>query len=238
MKAGAVLQMCSYVEQLERIQGVLPEKMYVALGGSAHETVALRVNDYLAYYRASKARFEEAVLGADAPAPTYPPAATYPEPVEHCDVCRWAEICSARRRDDDHLSLVAGISARQRKELTARGIDTVEALGRAPLPFEPPLDGLNPASVERVREQARIQVAGSGLIWPIHELFLPPAGRTDRAGARPGRASRSRAPATSSSTSRGTPTRSTTGSSTCSACWTRPAPSPPSGPSTPSTRPR
>ena len=176
VKAGAVLQMCSYVEQLERIQGVLPQKMYVALGGSAHETVALRVNDYLAYYRASKARFEEAVLGADAPAPTYPPAATYPEPVEHCDVCRWAEICSARRRDDDHLSLVAGISARQRKELMARQIDTVTKLGAAPLPFEPPLAGLNPASVERVREQARIQVEGSGLIWPIHELFLPDPG--------------------------------------------------------------
>ena len=28
----------------------------------------------------------------------YPPAGTYPEPVEHCDVCRWAVLCKARRR--------------------------------------------------------------------------------------------------------------------------------------------
>ena len=44
------------------------------------------------------------------PSPTYPPAGTYPEPVEHCDVCRWAAECATRRRADDHLSLVAGIA--------------------------------------------------------------------------------------------------------------------------------
>ena len=35
-------------------------------------------------------------------------SATYPEPVEHCDVCRWNPACRARRRADDDLSLVAG----------------------------------------------------------------------------------------------------------------------------------
>jgi predicted RecB family nuclease len=179
VKAGAVLQICSYVEQLTRIQGVQPESMKVVLGGSARETATLRVDDYMAYYRAAKRRFGEAVLGTDAappPAPTYPPAATYPEPVEHCDVCRWAELCVQRRRDDDHLSLVAGISGRQRKALAAREIDTVVRLGSAPLPFDPPLDGASAASIERVREQARIQVQGRDLSKPIYELLLPPPG--------------------------------------------------------------
>ena len=44
VKASAVLQICSYVDQLERIQGVRPEWLHVALGGSARavETAAGR----------------------------------------------------------------------------------------------------------------------------------------------------------------------------------------------------
>ena len=179
VKAGAVLQICSYVEQLERIQGVRPIQMRVVLGGSAREEASLRVDDYMAYYRAAKRRFEESVLGTDvvpAVAATYPPDASYPEPVDHCDVCRWAELCVKRRRDDDHLSLVAGITSRQRKALVGREIDTVVRLAAAPIPFDPPLDGASAASVERVREQARIQVAGRGQAKPIHELLMPPPG--------------------------------------------------------------
>ena len=176
VKAGAVLQICSYVEQLTRLQGVQPEHMSVVLGGSAREEARLRVDDFMAYYRAAKRRFEETVLGSHAvaaPPPTYPPALTYPEPVDHCEVCRWNEQCVQRRRDDDHLSLVAGITGRQRKALAPREIDTVVRLAAAPLPFDPPLDGASAASMERIREQARIQVDGRGLPRPIYELLLP-----------------------------------------------------------------
>ncbi|MDQ3492289.1 MAG: nuclease, partial [Chloroflexota bacterium] len=96
VKAGAVLQICSYVEQLTHIQGVQPEHMKVVLGGSAREEASLRVDDYMAYYRAAKQRFIESVLGSEAappPEPAYPPPSTYPEPVDHCDICRWAEPC-------------------------------------------------------------------------------------------------------------------------------------------------
>ena len=67
VKASAVLQICSYVEQLERLQGVRPEWLHVALGGSARECVELRVDDYMAYYRAAKRRFRG---GAAATYPT------------------------------------------------------------------------------------------------------------------------------------------------------------------------
>ncbi len=173
VKAGAVLQICSYVDQLERLQGVRPATMKVVLGGSAHEVAELRTDDYMAYYHAAKRRFEATVLGTDdapAPPPAYPPASTYPEPVEHCAVCRWAPECQARRRADDHLSLVAGISARQRKELGKRDIGTLTELGTTPIPFDPSLkDG--EASMERVREQARIQLEGRGRTPPLHELL-------------------------------------------------------------------
>jgi predicted RecB family nuclease len=179
VKAGAVLQICSYVDQLERLQRVLPKRLLVVLGGSAHAVAQLRVGDFMAYYRAAKRRFEEAVLGTDeAPVPpaTYPPSATYPEPVDHCSVCRWSELCEARRHADDHLSLVAGITAHQRKALRGRGIETLTALAGSPLPFDPPLDGSSAAATERVREQARIQLEGRGRTPPIHELLLPRPG--------------------------------------------------------------
>ncbi len=174
VKAGAVLQICSYVDQLQRLQGVAPRAMRVVLGGSARETAVLRVDDYMAYYRAAKARFESAVLDpAGLLLPVETPGTTYPEPVDHCDVCRWVAGCVKRRREDDHLSLVAGITSRQRTALGTREIDTVVRLANAPLPFSPPLDGTSATSVERVREQARIQVEGRGLPKPIYELLLP-----------------------------------------------------------------
>jgi superfamily I DNA and/or RNA helicase len=39
--------------------------------------------------------------------------------VELCDVCDWFPLCDKRRRDDDHLSLVAGITKLQRIQLRA-----------------------------------------------------------------------------------------------------------------------
>jgi uncharacterized protein len=175
VKAGAILQICTYIDLLAAIQGVEPEWLHVVLGGSAGGQRTLRVADFMAYYRAARQRFEDTVGPEAAPA-AYPPGATYPDPVEHCDVCRWRLDCQARRRKDDHLSLVAGISARQRRSLLSRGVDTLEALGTLPLPVIPRLEGTSAAALERVREQARIQLAGRLQDRLQYELFLPPAG--------------------------------------------------------------
>ena len=98
VKAGALLQICVYNEMLSRIQGAYPEWMHVALGGVDKETQSFRTADFRAYYRAVCRRFLEYVGGPD---PVYPPLApSYPEPVEHCGVCSWDEVCSRRRRTD------------------------------------------------------------------------------------------------------------------------------------------
>jgi len=47
-KAGAILQMCSYTEQVHRIQGTWPAQMHVALGGVARQTASFRVYDAMA----------------------------------------------------------------------------------------------------------------------------------------------------------------------------------------------
>lgn len=171
VKASAILQICSYVEGLQRIQGTEPEHLHVVLGGKARETATYRVADFMAYYRMAKGLFEAHVAETT---PANPPAGTYPEPVEHCEVCRWDEVCSRQRRTDDHLSLVAGITSRQRRALVERGVKTRTALARVTLPMTPRLEGASAAGMDRVQRQAAIQVRdptpGGGRIW---ELVAP-----------------------------------------------------------------
>ena len=175
VKASAILQICSYVEQLTAIQGRQPEFLYVVLGGSARPTDRRRVDDFMAYYRRVKREFEAAVgIGGDDGRPVaYPPVGTYPEPVEHCAVCRWAPQCKAQRRADDDLSLVAGAAARQRSALKARGVGTRRGLAGLELPLAPPLENVGREALARVREQARIQVESEDagrVLWELLPL--------------------------------------------------------------------
>jgi uncharacterized protein len=156
-KAGAILQVCSYVEQIERVQGLAPEWLHIVLGGSAHEIARYRVSDFMAYYRRVKTEFETAVAAGD---PVYPVIDTYPDPVEHCDVCSWVVDCKAQRRRDDDLSLVAGITARQRRALKDRAVRRRRELAALELPLAPRLEGVSADALARVHEQARIQVEG------------------------------------------------------------------------------
>jgi uncharacterized protein len=190
VKASALLQICSYVEQLTRVQGAEPEQMHVALGGSARTVEAHRGADYMAYYRMVKAAFEARVAaaglaegGPDGVGPlgvAYPPIGTYPEPVEHCDVCRWSQLCAARRRADDDLSLVAGAPTRMRKALKGRGVPTRRGLARLELPLAEPLEDVGPRTLLTCRDQARIQVRGQDEGAILYEL-LPPSRLRDGA---------------------------------------------------------
>ena len=173
VKASAILQVCSYVEQLTRIQGRQPEFLYIVLGGSARPTDRQRVEDYMAYYRRVKAEFEATVgLHGEVVVPAaYPPLGTYPEPVEHCDVCRWAVDCKTRRRKDDDVSLVAGASGKLRRELKARDVPTRRGLAGLPLPLDPPLAGVGKEAFARTREQARIQVESDDADTVLYELL-------------------------------------------------------------------
>jgi len=168
--AGAILQICSYVEQLTRVQGRQPERLHVVLGGSERRTESFRVDDYMAYFRTVKGQFEAAVSAGE---PVYPVTASYPEPVEHCEVCRWAVDCIAQRRRDDDLSLVAGITGRQRRALKERGVGTRRGLAGFELPVVPRLEGVSGQALERVHEQARIQVVGEIEGHPLYELLEP-----------------------------------------------------------------
>ena len=183
-KAGALLQLCTYVDLLEQIQGVRPEFIYVALGGSQRPIDRQRVNDYYAYYRSIKSRFEATVTSAER-AVDYPPSASSPDPVEHCDVCRWIVVCKGWWRANDSLALVAGINRSQRTALPERGVGTRRALARLDLPLKPKLAKGTPEALQRVRDQARVQVRGEDQQRPVYEL-LPIESLPD-GGVLPGR---------------------------------------------------
>jgi predicted RecB family nuclease len=170
VKGGAVLQVCVYSDLLTRIQGVMPAEVHVVTGeGAMH---AMRLDDYAAYYRAVKRRFEREIFG-DAGTPARDPAsvATYPDPVEHCKVCTWYPDCADWRRTDDHLSIVAGLARTATEHLNADSIWTRRSL--ATLPPAQAVPDLNRRTLARLREQAAIQVRGEDeqrLIWEL----IPP----------------------------------------------------------------
>jgi predicted RecB family nuclease len=175
VKGSAVLQLCLYSQMLADIQGRTPEWMTVALGGSAHAKERLRVSDYAAYARLVREMFQEFVTSDVA----YPPPSR-PDPVEHCDVCRWSVDCVKARRRADDLSLVAGITARQRRGLREQAVDTRRSLASLELPILWPIPGTGPEALARVRDQARIQVKGEREGQTFYELLAP---RRDRDGA-------------------------------------------------------
>ncbi len=149
-KAGTVLQLCLYADLLGTAQGAAPEWMYVIVPWSDFEPQCYRFADYGAYFRQVKNGLAASLAAKDA-------GQTYPDPIAHCDICRWREDCDKRRRDDDHLCLVTGISKLQINELKGHGIATVQDLATMPVPLAWKPDRGSPEALIRVREQARIQ---------------------------------------------------------------------------------
>ncbi len=167
-KAATILQISLYSELLTRAQGCEPEWMWVIPPGQDFEGEAYRVAEYAAYFRYVKGRLARAVQNDGG-------SETYPEPVAHCDVCQWFSQCDEQRHGDDHLSLVAGIRRQHREQLVAWDTETMAKLAVLPIPLmERPKHGSREA-IERVREQARVQVTGRADKRLVHEALLPAA---------------------------------------------------------------
>ena len=158
-RAGTILQIALYSEIIGDIQGKLPEYMYVK---NPDEEIKYRVNDYLSYLRLIKRRLNDAIEN---------PAETYPEPCSHCDICDWWEHCNKIRRNDDHLSFIAGMGSSQIKEVKSQGIHTLEAMAELPLPipFKPKKGSKE--TFTKLREQARLQEHSRTVQQPVYEIL-------------------------------------------------------------------
>lgn len=163
-KGSTLLQLSLYAHLLADAQGDPPDTVYVVTPETGFEPQAYRVADFAAYYRWVRRRLETAVTnGTD--------AGLYPEPTTHCEICRWREDCDGKRRSDDHLSLVAGISKSQIGELGKHAIETTVTLAALPLPLPWKPERGAAATYERVREQARLQVEGRTKGRVLHETL-------------------------------------------------------------------
>lgn len=170
-RAATLLQLCLYSDLLAAIQGRRPEYLSVVMPGRGFLPERFRLAESAAYYRAVKARLE-AIVRAE-----LDPAATYPLPASHCEVCRWWQDCDRRWRADDHPTLVAGLSVLHAAQLEAWSVTTLAAVAALadPLPGRP--ERGSAATYAGLREQAKLQLASRGRAVPAHEIRAGQAGK-------------------------------------------------------------
>lgn len=158
-KAGTILQIALYSQMIADLQGRWPENMHVK---NPDNPISYRVNDYIAYVRLVKKRFLEFILNNQE---------TYPEPVSHCEICNWWEGCNQKRRADDHLGFIAGMSTSQIKEVRSHNINTLQQMAELslPIPFVPLIGSAD--TYFKLREQALLQLQSRTQNRPVYEML-------------------------------------------------------------------
>jgi predicted RecB family nuclease len=160
-KPQFLVQLCAYAELVEAVQGTLPGTVR-ALFGDGRE----RVYDprrYVAYVRAARRRFEEAIGTLDPDA--------VPDRVSACDACAWLLHCDDARRAVDHLAFVAGMRRDQTKRLAAAGVGTLALLATAIDDVRPPKMGAQ--TFANLRRQAALQLYRRDTGENRYELLEP-----------------------------------------------------------------
>src|SRR2546426_2127053 len=164
-KPEFIVQLCLYSDLLARYQGLQPEHMHVVLGTGERES--FRLQEFAAFYRRLLGRYEgrlsENFVG------------TYPEPVRHCDLCRYSEHCKARWLADDYPTLSAGVGRTRAIRLREGGITTGAQLALAQPSDRPRRIGEK--AFDGLREQARLQVHERSSGEQTYELLTPEEGR-------------------------------------------------------------
>jgi uncharacterized protein len=161
-KAGTILQLCVYAYLLGKQQGKVPEHMHVVTPRDGGTLESYRTDDYAAYFRLLERGVGQFISH---------PANTYPDMVSHCDICVWWDTCEKRRRGDDHLCYVAGISKQQIQFLKEVGVDKLADLAALDDVPKPPSGSIE--ALQRTRDQARAQWRGREQGSPYYELKEP-----------------------------------------------------------------
>src|SRR5688572_13412171 len=158
-KAGAILQICLYSEILKELQGCMPEHMYI---NNPNGEQKFRVDDFMAFYRTMKTKLMNAVAT---------PHDGYPDPVPHCDICKWWELCNKRRRDDDHLSFIAGMGKLQTLEVKDHAVTTLESMAglHAGISWKPKRGSVE--TYKKLAHQADLQLKWRTTQSPVFEIL-------------------------------------------------------------------
>ena len=177
VKPYFLVQICSYAEMLEAVQGMLPPQIGIITGPM--ERQSFRTEDFLYFYRQVKNVFIEFQNAFDPEKP--------PEPEK--DNGRWETYANELLEKQDHLIRTANIRRKQILNLHKAGITTVEGLARSTVKE---VNGIGSKAFQRLKDQAILQVASLGRELPEYKLLpvdpenprrglalLPPASRND-----------------------------------------------------------
>ena len=160
-KPQFLVQLCMYAELVAAVQGVLPRTVRALFGDDTATSYDPR--RYVAYVRAAKRRFAEAIGSLDPDA--------VPERVSACEQCVWSLRCDGVRRGVDHLSLVAGMRRDQTKRLVEAGITTLERLATSAAGAPPPK--MAAQTFATLRRQAALQLHQRATGAYRYELLEP-----------------------------------------------------------------
>ena len=167
-KVNALLQLCSYAEQIQAIQGTAPDEVHIVTGSSKEGTVSVRLSEVSAYFRHVKQAFKNSLANNFHDS-------TEPAPVEHCGICRWSRVCTKTWRENDDVTFVAGVTNSYRDILRQAGLKSLPDLAGA---STSPTD-LRPEAFERLQLQARLQLATRDAkttnpeVKPLYEFIRP-----------------------------------------------------------------
>ena len=160
VKPYFIIQLCSYSEMLESIQGRLPTNFSVVLGNGDH--AKLNVQKFLYYFRSLQRSF---LNFHDEFTPE-----GFPHPGLTSSHGRWSSFATELLEAEDHLCQVANITRTQMKKLEAAGIVTLTDLSKTRKKHVPRI--AQPV-FERLKIQARLQVQSRQKEKPLYE-FGPP----------------------------------------------------------------
>lgn len=155
-----IVQLCCYAEMLAALQGRLPQELQVVLGTQVRRR--FRTEDYFYYYCHLKSGFLQLQDNFDrTKGPGIP---------GFKNLGRWSSHGMTILEGRDDLSLIAGIRRLQIRRMREAGIETAQAL--ADTSFDK-IHGITAPAFEKIRRQARLQIASRALPRPQFELAGP-----------------------------------------------------------------
>ncbi len=156
-----IIQLCCYSWLLESVQGKIPDEAVVVLGDKKADRHRLAA--YYSYFLNLKEQFLKAQGNFKSD------WADMPDPALYTDYGVWASFAKQKLEESDSLALVANIRKSQIKKLHDAGITTLSQLANQD--DTTPIKGIASDSINKIKEQAAIQLASRGKEKPLFKVI-------------------------------------------------------------------
>lgn len=133
VKGRSIIQLMLYTDLLSTMQdGIIPRELHIIKKkADEHGLIeTFQVSDLIHYYEKLKQQYEASIHEFHQ-TPNYDTVLTVltaMDPVDHCVMCKWSGTCKDQRIEEDHLSLIAGISSKTRKEFRTEDKNTLTSV--------------------------------------------------------------------------------------------------------------